>query len=120
MMMAAAAMAAPVEPAETRAAASACSTKRAATLIEESGFSRRARAGSSDISIDWLAGTIGSSEPSRASSLAEDGRVADQDHVDTIGSCELGSGHDLGRGSIAAHGVKRDRAHSVSRTSRPR
>ena len=77
----AAAMAAPVWPAVTTASARPTLTRSQATMIEESFFSRNARAGCSSISMTWLAGTI-STFGGRSPPMSRDPRaVTDKEDV---------------------------------------
>ena len=62
----AAAMAAPVDPADTMPSASPVATRRAATVTDASFLSRMAEAASSPISITWVAGTTPMASPAPA------------------------------------------------------
>ena len=106
----AAAMPAPVWPAVMTASASPRRTRSVATRIEESFFSRRARAGCSSIPTTcaaWTIETLAGSGPA----MGPRGRlVTDEDEpVVGVGAGESqDAGHDLGGTVVAAHRVDRD------------
>ena len=106
MWIAAAAIAAPVDPADTKPSALPSSTSFAATLIDAPGFSRRARRGLPH--PDHLRGVDDGKTGAVPGELGfDDLGDPDENHVDTA-SCGVNRANGLLGGVVAPHGVEGD------------